>query len=69
MEYLTPRNLTVAYMYGEWEKFGELFAEHFAQANQAEKLSLLRWVFTIVVYRIYYLILIYYILNIYIYIY
>ena len=42
MEYLTPRNLTVAYMYSEWEKFGELFAEHFAQANQAEKLSLLR---------------------------
>jgi len=29
-------------MYREWDKFGELFAECWAKANQAEKLSLLR---------------------------
>lgn len=42
MEYVTPHKLTVAYTYREWEKFGELFAEAWKEANQAEKLSLLR---------------------------
>jgi len=39
---MAHNNLTVAYMYREWDKFGELFAEHWTKANQAEKLSLLR---------------------------
>jgi len=42
MEYLTPKPLTAAYTYQEWQKFGELFSEYWQEANQAEKLSLLR---------------------------
>lgn len=39
---MARRNLSVAYTYREWEKFGELFAEHWKEANQAVKLSMLR---------------------------
>jgi hypothetical protein len=42
VEYVTPQPLTVAYAYQEWDKFGELFAKYFKEANPSGKLSLLR---------------------------